>query len=61
MLTGFDRASARGREVRADGHCDAHLAKPGAGDQLVAAVRVALRSQVDRSTGDVRLNQLSPS
>jgi len=60
MLTGFDRASARGREVRADGHCDAYLAKPCAGDQLVAAVRVALRSQADRSTGDVRLNQLSP-
>ena len=53
MLSGFDRASARGREVRADGHCDAYLAKPCDGSQLVAVVRAALRSNAGRSTGDI--------
>ena len=53
MLTGFHHASARGREVRADGHCDAYLEKPCPDDQLVAAVRAALRSNAGRSPGDI--------
>ena len=60
MLTGFDRASARGREVLADGHCDVYLAKPCDAEQLVLAMRMALGSKNGRSSGDIRLNQPSP-
>jgi len=60
MLTGFDRASARGREVRADGHCDAYLAKPCEADQLVAALRAAILLGAGRCTAAVvRPKQLS--
>jgi DNA-binding response OmpR family regulator len=43
MLTGFDEGSAQGRALRAGASCDAYLVKPCDVDEMVAALRAALR------------------
>jgi CheY-like chemotaxis protein len=45
MMTGFNAATVKGREVRADGHCDAYLSKPGGADEVVASLRASLLSR----------------
>jgi CheY-like chemotaxis protein len=43
MLTGFDESSEQGLELRAEANCDAYLVKPCDGDEMVDALRAALR------------------
>lgn len=42
MLTGFGPRTTRGRDLRAEGQCDAYLLKPCDADEMVASLRDAL-------------------